>query len=88
MDIFLLCGSPGRTNGHLCFGVLALVSGSADGGTVSGVADLAAIAFNGAPSIDISVQLPMKMPPCSGQGWLIAGVVLIECSVVGLRRKG
>ena len=33
MDIFLLCGSPGRTNGHLCFGVLALVSGSADGGT-------------------------------------------------------
>ncbi len=24
MDIFLLCGSPGRTNGHLCFGVLAL----------------------------------------------------------------
>jgi len=35
MDIFLLCGSPGRANGHLCFGVLAIISGSADGGTVA-----------------------------------------------------
>ena len=33
MDIFFLCGSPGRANGHLCFGVLGMVSGSADGGT-------------------------------------------------------
>ena len=37
MDIFLLCGSPGRTNGHLCFGVLAIISGSADGGPIASV---------------------------------------------------
>ena len=34
MNIFLLCSSPVRANGHLCLGV-AIAIGSADGGTVA-----------------------------------------------------
>ena len=32
VNIFLLCSSPVRANGHLCLGVLAIAIGSADGG--------------------------------------------------------
>ena len=34
MNIFLLCSSPVRANGHLCLGE-AIAIGSADGGTVA-----------------------------------------------------
>ena len=56
MDIFLLCGSPGRTNGHLCFGVLAIISGSADGGPMAMSLLAATVAWS-------QITMPFAEPP-------------------------
>lgn len=51
MNIFLLCSSPGRANGHLCLDVIVTVCGSADGGTAA-IVD----GFDGGMAIDLDAR--------------------------------
>ena len=43
IDIFILYGSPGRANGHLCLGVISTVPGSADSSSIASPIIIAAL---------------------------------------------
>ena len=89
IDIFILCGSPGRANGHLCLGVLSTVSGSANGGSIStGPIDTSTLCNDRCMVTDHNARCRATVIPPKGTAAADGSTIISRCRHLGMPLDG